>query len=358
MAPREHTRTGSALRRAGRPAERALRAFLPLAPAAVALALAGPLQAEGAGPDAAGPDAGGPDAAQPLDLPAQLPVQLPLAEPPAAGAPASGPEVARLREAFEQMTAENPVVARVNGHDIRWAEVVASADDLPERYRTQIESVFPALLDRLVDLRLLADAARAEGLENDARLRQRIVAFENRVLSSALLERHLAETVTTAALRERYDALVAARRGDREIRARHILLDSEAAAEATIARLDRGEVFISLATELSQGPSAARGGDLGHFHPSRMAPAFAEAALALEPGEYTKTPVRTEFGWHVILLVDRRADSVPSFRDLQDKLREEATKQAVDRLLNGLRQQAALEMFPEDGGAAPAAPPQ
>src|SRR3546814_7482107 len=94
------------------------------------------------------------------------------------------------------MTAENPVVARVNGHDIRWAEVVASADDLPERYRTQIESVFPALLDRLVDLRLLADAARAGGLENDARLRQRIVAFEDRVLSSALLERHLAETVT------------------------------------------------------------------------------------------------------------------------------------------------------------------
>src|SRR3546814_14403270 len=86
-----------------------------------------------------------------------------------------------------------------------------------------------------------------------------------------------------------------------------------------------------------------------------MAPAFAEAALALEPGEYTKTPVRTEFGWHVILLVDRRADNVPSFLDLQDKLREEATKQAVDRLLNGLRQQAALEMFPEDGGAAPAA---
>lgn len=347
MAPREHNRTGSALRRAGRPAERVLRTLFPLAPAAVALALAAPLQA-------AGPDVGGPDAAQPL----ALPPQLPLPEPPAAGAPASGPEVARLREAFEQMTAENPVVARVNGHEIRWAEVVGSADDLPERYRAQIEAVFPVLLDRLVDLRLLADAARAEGLADDAGLRRRIVAFEDRVLSSALLERHLAATVTTAALRARYDALVAARRGDREIRARHILLDSKAAAAAAIARLDSGEVFISLATELSQGPSAARGGDLGYFHPSRMAPDFADAALALEPGEYTNSPVRTEFGWHVILLVDRRADNVPSFLDLQDKLREEATRQAVDRLLIGLRQQAALEMFPEDAGTAPAAPPQ
>src|SRR3546814_10065551 len=80
------------------------------------------------------------------------------------------------------------------------------------------------------------------------------------------------------------------------MRARHSVLDSEEAAVAAIERLDGGEVFISLATELSQGPSAARGGDLGYFHPSRMPPDFAGAALALEPGQYTRAPVRTEFG--------------------------------------------------------------
>ncbi len=329
MAAREHNGTGGAPRRPERLARAVCRrCFGPLL-AGFMLCFAVPVQAQNIAPDAA-------DA-------------LPLPEPPAAGQ-AGGPEVARLKEAFEQMTVENPVVARVNGHQIRWAEVVASADDLPERYREQIESVFPALLDRLVDLRLLADAARAEGLDDDPRVRQRVVAFEDRMLSSALLERHLAETVTTAALRERYDALVAARRGDREIRARHILLGSAEEAEAAIERLDRGEVFISLAGELSQGPSAERGGDLGYFLPSRMAPAFAAAALALEPGEYTRKPVQTEFGWHVILLVDRRADDIPSFLDMQDKLREEATKAAVDRLLLGLRHQAALEMFPEDAG--------
>jgi peptidyl-prolyl cis-trans isomerase C len=337
MAPREHNRTASALPRAGRPARQASRRAFRLLAGAAALVLAQP------------------GAAMAQD---GEPAQLPLPQAPAAGPATSGPEVARLKEAFEQMSVENPVVARVNGHDIRWTEVVASADDLPERYREQIESVFPALLDRLVDLRLLADAARDEGLEDDPQVRQRIVAYEDRVLSSTLLQRHLAETVTTAALRERYDALVAARRADREIRARHILLDSEEAAEAAIARLDQGEVFISLATELSQGSSAARGGDLGYFHPSRMAPAFAQAALALEPGQYTRTPVHTEFGWHVILLVDRSADQIPSFLDMQDKLREEATKVAVDRLLLGLRDQAALEMFPEDGGAAATDAPQ
>lgn len=301
-----------------------------------------------------------------LVLPAVLPIaavaedgaaavpELPLPEAPAAQP--SGPEVARLKEAFEQMSAENPVVARVNGHEIRWAEVVASANDLPERYRTQLESVFPALLDRLVDLRLLADAARAEGLEDDAKVRQRIAAYQDRVLSSALLERYLADQVTTAALRERYDAMVAARRADREIRARHILLDSEDAAQQTVARLDGGEVFISLATELSQGSSATRGGDLGYFQPSQMPPAFAAAALALEPGQYTREPVKTDAGWHVILLVDRRADDIPSFLDMQDRLREEATKMVVDRLLLSLRDRAALEMFPADAAASD--PPQ
>ncbi len=168
------------------------------------------------------------------------------------------------------------------------------------------------------------------------------------MLSSVLLERYLNEKVSTADLRARYDAMVAARRGDREIRARHILVESEEAAEAAIARLDQGEVFISLAKELSTGTSAARGGDLGYFHPSRMAPAFAEAALALEPGDYTRVPVETEFGWHVILLVDRRADNIPSFLDMQDKLREEARKEAVDRLVVSLRREASVEMFPED----------
>lgn len=328
MTLRAHHRTGGALRLARGRGWRLL-------PALFILPFAVPLQAQETGAEA----------------PA-----LPLPEAPAAGQPASGPEVARLRDVFEQMSVENPVVARVNGHEIRWAEVVASADSLPQRYREQLESVFPALLDRLVDLRLLADAARDEGLADDPEVRRRVAAFEDRLLSSVLLERYLARQVTTAALRERYDALVAARRGDREIRARHILVDSEEAAHAAIARLEAGEVFISLAGELSQGASAARGGDLGYFHPSRMPPPFAAAALALEPGQYTREPVRTEAGWHVILLVDRQADDIPSFLDMQDKLREEATKVAVDRLLLSLRDRAALEMFPEDAaGGAPGA---
>src|SRR3546814_13702481 len=96
-------------------------------------------------------------------------------------------------------------------------------------------------------------------------------------------------------------------------------------------RSTRTDTLFPYPTLFRSGPSAARGGDLGYCHPSRMPPDFAGAALALEPGQYTRAPVRTEFGWHIILLVDRRADDIPSFLDMEDKLREEATKAAGDR---------------------------
>ena len=280
----------------------------------------------------------------------KLPLNLPAEPAPGAGsgATAGGSDIGRLGDALQQMKTENPVVARVNGHEIRWAAVIDSADDLPERYRDQLETVFPALLDRLVDMHLLADAARARGLQDDPELREKMASYEDRLLSDLLLERYLADRVTTAEVRRRYDAMVALRRANLEVRARHILVPSEEEAEAIIAKLDGGAVFPTLARESSIGSSAERGGDLGYFFSRRMAPAFAAAVDALETGSYTTSPVKTEFGWHVILLVDRRDDDIPSFIDMQPQLREELTKELVGQLIASLRQQASLEMFPED----------
>ena len=295
-----------------------------------------------------------PLAAQTTSGTADTTLPLPLPESAGETRPAAGEaeaRIARLGDALEQMKTQNPVVARVNGHEIRWAAVLASAEDLPARYHDQLESVFPALLDRLVDVRLLADAARAQGLQEDTALRQQVVAFEDRLLSNLLLERYLAAQVTTAALRARYDALVTLRRANREVRARHILVESEEAAQEIIAALDGGAVFPTLARERSIGPSAERGGDLGYFFARRMDPAFAAALNALEPGRYTAEPVETDFGWHVILLVDRRDDDIPSFLDMQAQLREELNKETINKLVGGLRQRAALEMFPDDSAA-------
>ena len=125
-----------------------------------------------------------------------LPLTLPEIDDAAGEEAASGPEVARLKDALQEMNTQNPVVARVDGHDIRWADVVASAADLPPRYRDRIETVFPALLDRLVDLRLLADAAREQGLRDDPVVLKRMASYEDLMLSSVLLERSFEEEIT------------------------------------------------------------------------------------------------------------------------------------------------------------------
>ena len=283
------------------------------------------------------------------DLPLPLPAVTGSGEGETAAPAAS--ETGRLGDAFQQMKAQNPVVARVNGHEIRWAAVMESAGDLPARYRDQLESVFPALLDRLVDVRLLADEARGRGLQDDQSIREQVAAYEDRLLSNLLLERYLEDRITTAAVRKRYDAMVVLRRSNLEVRARHILVESEEEAAALIAKLDGGAVFPTLALEHSIGPSRERGGDLGYFFSRRMAPAFAAALNELEPGSYTASPVETAFGWHVILLIDRRDDDIPSFIDMQAQLREELTKESVAQLVAVLRRQALVEMFPEDTAA-------
>jgi len=109
---------------------------------------------------------------------------------------------------------------------------------------------------------------------------------------------------------------------EQRLRARHILVESEAEAQAVIARLDSGEDFADLARQYSIGPSAERGGDLGYFDPTRMVPEFSQAAAAMEVGSFSREPVKTPFGWHVIQLVDRSHSGVAPFEELQDSLRE------------------------------------
>jgi peptidyl-prolyl cis-trans isomerase C len=177
------------------------------------------------------------------------------------------------------------------------------------------------------------------------------------------LTREVEAGVTEAALRERYDAMVAAFPAGEEVNARHILMENEDDARAVIAALDEGGDFAELAGEKSIGPTSSRGGDLGYFSRDQMVPEFSEAAFALETGAYTKDPVQTQFGWHVILLEDRRNQAPPTFEASEEKLREEVERSVVEGLITGLRDGATVELFPEAiaasaPGAAGEAPAQ
>lgn len=277
-----------------------------------------------------------------------------LAGPGAAGAQTGGAVPAdtteRLGAALDAMGKGNPVLARVDGDEIRWADVAASARDLPETYQGRIEALLPALLGRLIDRRLLVRAGRDAGLAEDAAVRQKVSEFEDRLVSEAFVERNVMAAVDNAALLARYEAY-RQRLADRtEVRTRHILLGSRKEALEVIAELNKGADFASLARERSLAPSAAQGGDMDYFTRDSMAPAFAELAFRLKVGDYSRAPLETKFGWYVVKVEDRRSESPKSFFDMRDQLRQEASRELLERALVELRRKADIELFPAPSG--------
>ncbi len=256
-------------------------------------------------------------------------------------------------------TGEDPVVARVNGAEIKRSDLVSAQQALPEQYRqVPLKSIFQPLLRQMIDTMLMVRAARAQGLHDNPGVKQEVANMEGRILEKAYLGRIIKSRVTDEALRKTYRNTVAAAADgiDVEVRARHILVKTEAEAMAVIDELRKNKAdFEELARTKSTGPSSARGGDLGFFAKGAMVKPFSDAAFALKPGEITRKPVKTQFGWHVIKLEERRSGSVPNFEESREKLRGEMTQRVIAEAVGSLRKDAAIETFGLDGGApAPA----
>lgn len=259
-------------------------------------------------------------------------------------------ETERLGAALDATGKGNPVLARVDGYEIRWADVEASARALPKAYQGRTEAVLPALLGRLIDRRLLVIAGREAGLAEDAAVRQKVVEFEDRVIGEAFVEQKVTATLDNTVLRARYEAYLQRLADRTEVRTRHILLASRADALDVIALLNDGADFATLARARSLAPSAAQGGLLDYFTRDSMAPEFAEMAFRLKVGEYSSAPLETEFGWYVIKVEDRRTETPRSFFNMRDELRKEASRKLLDRVLADLRRTADIELFPEATG--------
>ena len=253
-----------------------------------------------------------------------------------------------LGSAMQEMVRRNPVVAVVEGDEIRWRDVVESARDLPAEYQTRIESIFPALLDRLIDLKLLAKAGREEDLDEKEELQRRIRAYEDVLVRDAYVAANIAPKVLEAEVKARYFEVLRANAALTERRLRHVVVGSRAEALAVVQSLDDGLEFAELARNYSTGGSAARGGDLGFMRRDSLNPGFAAAAFDLKVGTYSRQPFRTEFGWHVIKVESERKAVLPTYEDLAPKLREELVRRRVNRVLKKLRSEADLELFPEE----------
>ncbi|MEK9844819.1 peptidylprolyl isomerase, partial [Thalassospira sp.] len=156
------------------------------------------------------------------------------------------------------------------------------------------------------------------------------------------LDRALDDAVTEDAIKAKYDEFVANNEPEPQVHARHILLENEEDAKAVIAELDDGADFVELAKEKSTGPSAPNGGDLGFFNRADMVAPFAEAAFAMEAGTYSKEPVQTQFGWHVIKVEEKKEGTQPSLDEVRQQLTAEVTRDAINTIVEGLREKADI----------------
>ncbi|MCG8511938.1 MAG: peptidylprolyl isomerase [Rhodospirillales bacterium] len=254
---------------------------------------------------------------------------------------------------------EDPVVATVNGSDIRLTDVAQAQQLLPDPYRGYpLHLIFGDLLNMVIDQRIAAQAARDKGLHEDEDLRRTLARIESQLLQRALVEQHVTDAVTEEAMKALYDQKMAEATPGDQVHARHILVDSEAEAKQIIEELEGGADFAETAKTRSTGPSKTKGGDLGFFKEGEMVEEFSKAAFALEVGATTKEPVQTQFGWHVIKVEERKKADVPTFEQSQEQLRAELSQQIAAAFVKELRDNATVERFNIDGSPAePAAEP-
>lgn len=271
------------------------------------------------------------------------------AEP--AGAAAAAPAVA----AKTAQPPGNQVAARVDGIVLHLSDVEAAQQNLPpQAQKLPLDQIYPILLARLVDGALITEAGRKQHLDQNPDVQRRLKLFEDRLIQQAYVEQVIKAAESEDALKARYQVFLKEKPAREEVHARHILVKTEAEAKSIIAELDKGADFAALAKKDSTDPGAASGGDLGYFGRDDMVPAFTAAAFALPVGHYTETPVKTEFGWHVILVLDHRVKQPPSFAEARPEISHLLARDIVEAKLKELHGAAKIETFGLDGKPLPA----
>ncbi len=262
------------------------------------------------------------------------------------------------------------VVATIGDQTITEGDLAFAAEDLGQDLaNVPVGDRRAFLLTVLIDMKVMANAARAAQMDQTELFQRRLTYLEERALRRAYFAEVISAAVTPEALQAAYDAMIAGYQPEEEVRARHILVATEADALALKAEIDAGASFEQLATENSMDPSGAQnGGDLGFFGRGMMVPPFEQAAFALEPGQVS-APVQSQFGWHIIRLEERRQSAPPTMQQLGPQLEQQLLFSTFDEIVGGLKAAAninipdpalaaAVQAQAEPaGGAAPSSPP-
>lgn len=262
---------------------------------------------------------------------------------------------AHAQTAAPTPAAADPVVARVNGEELHRSDVTRMVAQLPAQVQQMpIEMIYTAVIDQLVSGKLVAVAGYKAKLAETAEVKDEVKRAEERAVQRAFVQKEVKARITQKALDEAYQAYLKQNPPQDEVKASHILVEKEEDAKAIIAELAKGGDFAKLAKEKSKDTVAAQqGGDLGYFTKDAMVEPFANAAFAMAKGEISKEPVKTQFGFHIIKVEDKRTQPAPTLDEVKPQLEQTLSKDIVTALVDELRASAKIETFQLDGSPMP-----
>lgn len=265
-------------------------------------------------------------------------------------APAEPPGTEAATPAVPAAPDPAKIVATIDGKPVSEADLAMAQQSVDQQYaQLPPEQRRAAAFMAIMEIRLMADKAVAEGLDKGADFQQRMAFLQQRALHSEVIEKDIGAKITDEEVRARYDKQMADTPPVNEVKARHILVKTREEADAIIKQLDGGAKFEDLANKNTTDPSGkTTGGDLGYFAPGQMVPEFEKAAFALNVGEYTKVPVQSQFGWHVITVEDKRAQQPPAFDTVKDEIRNLVFREKYFALVNELRTAAKVDVTDPD----------
>jgi peptidyl-prolyl cis-trans isomerase C len=250
----------------------------------------------------------------------------------------------------------NPVLAKVNGVEIRQSDLNMAEEELGSGQLAQMDPATKRenLLSYVIDLKIVAKAAEDKKLGDTDAFKKSLAFARDRLLMDKLLTDEAKAATTEAAMRKVYDEAASQMGGDEEVRARHILVESEDEAKQIVDELKKGGDFAEIAKKKSKDPGAQDGGDLGYFTKEQMVPEFSKVAFEIEPGKVSD-PVKSQFGWHVIKVEDKRKRKAPEFDQVKPQIETYVTRKAQADLVAKLRESAKVERIEAKSDAAPPA---
>ncbi|MBO1361844.1 peptidylprolyl isomerase [Acetobacter sacchari] len=278
----------------------------------------------------------------------------------AAPTPATAPPAAATAAAPAAPPSDpNMVVATVNGEKITLGDLRQAAATMPAQLRQLPQNmVLPMLVNQLVDQKAIQIIAHKENLQNDPEVKTAMETAATNALQNAWLSKQVTPLLTDAAIQAKYDQDYAKKAPEQEVHARHILLKTEPEALDVIKQLKGGADFGTLATKLSTDTGSAKnnGGDLGWFKKGDMIPAFSDAAFSMKPGTYSQTPVKSQYGYHVIQVLETRTVPTPKLDEVKDKIRQQLIQEDVRAAVSKAAAQVKIVHYGPDGKVVPDAP--